>query len=130
MAISKVKRGKVWDKSGGKCWYCGCDLNPSDWHIDHMKPKKKMYPPVDWRIPYAPDPNRGTDALSNLFPSCPDCNIQKSDMSLDDFRSHIENQVQHLLSKSQAFRLAVQYGVVAETMQEVSFWFERYKDGE
>jgi len=89
MAISKVKRGKVWAKSDGICWYCGCKLDPDNWHIDHMIPKaKRTRPPRDWRLAakWKPDPNRGTDALRNLFPSCPNCNQTKTDLSLHDFK--------------------------------------------
>lgn len=44
MAISKKDRKLVFDKCGGKCAYCGCDL-VKGWHVDHIEPvgRKKKY---------------------------------------------------------------------------------------
>ena len=52
----------VWDKTGGRCHYCGNALNPfSDFTIDHI-------------IPVARD---GSDELENLIPACRLCNCRK-----------------------------------------------------
>lgn len=64
-------RADVWSKTGGKCWYCGIDLNPfKNFHVEHMQPKSKG----------------GTDALDNLVPACSDCNLSKGGLSVNEFR--------------------------------------------
>ncbi len=35
--MKKSDRIKIFEKYGGKCAYCGCDLTKS-WHADHIKP--------------------------------------------------------------------------------------------
>ena len=35
--ILNKKRQAIFDKSGGKCWYCGCELQKG-WHQDHLEP--------------------------------------------------------------------------------------------
>lgn len=51
-------RRKVFDMFGGKCAYCGCDLDENSFHIDHIVPVKAG----------------GKKDNDNVFPSCPDCN--------------------------------------------------------
>lgn len=49
------------DYYGGKCWMCGADTYDVGLHWDHVKPLSKG----------------GADALCNLRPSCPTCNLSK-----------------------------------------------------
>lgn len=37
MSISKKERQALFEKFGGKCAYCGCELTKG-WHVDHMEP--------------------------------------------------------------------------------------------
>lgn len=36
----KNDRQIIFDKFGGKCAYCGCDLLKG-WHVDHLKPVRR-----------------------------------------------------------------------------------------
>lgn len=54
----------------GKCAYCGAELNPDNFTIDHKIP----------RI------SGGGNEFSNLFPSCRHCNSQKSGRTIDEYR--------------------------------------------
>ena len=55
-------RAEVWDKTGGVCWYCGCQTNPfRDFTVDHMHPVARG----------------GTDDIDNLVPACRSCNSAK-----------------------------------------------------
>ena len=49
------------DYYGGRCWMCGADTYEVGLHWDHVKPLSKG----------------GADALCNLRPSCPSCNLSK-----------------------------------------------------
>ena len=63
-------RKKVYDKTQGKCWYCGEELT-SIWHADHVLPRVLG----------------GTNELSNIVPTCPKCNIDKGTLTLEEFRT-------------------------------------------
>lgn len=60
--IPKKVKAQVWAKTDGRCAYCNVQLNPFDgFEIDHVHPVCKG----------------GTDDVSNLVPSCHDCNQRK-----------------------------------------------------
>lgn len=75
---------KVLAKTGGRCYYCGCEL-PKDtyvyderenaisgnrnWHVDHMIPLSRG----------------GDHNINNLVPSCGACNLSKHAMTADEF---------------------------------------------
>lgn len=52
-----------------ECAYCGCDLEDSSTHIEHITPLARG----------------GINSYSNLIPSCADCNTRKSDRTLLQF---------------------------------------------
>lgn len=58
------RRRNVFEKSGGRCHYCGTALTlDGRWHVEHMLPRALM----------------GTDEISNLVAACVACNLEKSD---------------------------------------------------
>ena len=65
-------RAIMWDKSLGKCWYCGREVNPfRDFSVDHIVPRS----------------NGGDESYENLVPCCRHCNRSKSGRSLEEFRT-------------------------------------------
>lgn len=36
--MNKKLREKIFQKYGGRCSYCGCDLTGTRWHVDHAEP--------------------------------------------------------------------------------------------
>jgi len=61
----------VWEKTGGRCWYCGVQTNPfRDFQVDHVIPVSAF----------------GTNDVENLVPSCRKCNHVKANLSLEEFR--------------------------------------------
>jgi hypothetical protein len=59
---SRKLRAIIWNKTGGKCWYCNRQTNPwTDFCIDHVVPIS----------------SGGTDDLDNLVPCCRPCNASK-----------------------------------------------------
>ena len=60
--LSTAEKSIVWEKTGGRCIYCGAPLNPfRDLNIDH-------------RIPLSCG---GADSLDNMVPACQSCNLSK-----------------------------------------------------
>jgi hypothetical protein len=61
---------RLYSMFDGKCAYCGVELNPDNFTIDHKNPKI----------------NGGGNEFSNLFPSCRHCNSQKSGRTINEYR--------------------------------------------
>ena len=75
--ISPSRRTSVYYMFDGHCAYCGKELKMSEMEIDHI-------------VPYIETRNNDLD---NLFPSCVCCNVNKSTLSIDKFRTLIYNRV-------------------------------------
>lgn len=121
-----AKRKAIWDKSGGKCWYCGCDLPEKGWHVDHVEP-------IYRKLRYSKDrglfttnecdrPERDND--DNKVPTCASCNIQKGSLPLEHFRNKIAGFINSLNLYHTQYAVAKRYGLIQETPQAVVFWFE------
>ena len=68
-AVPKRRR-EVFDRSDGKCFYCGKVLSlDGKWHIEHQMPRALM----------------GPDELPNLVAACVSCNLSKSDLTALEF---------------------------------------------
>lgn len=72
-----MKRQEVFNKTNGKCAYCGCDLDINNFHMDHIIPKSIIH----------------SDKINNIFPSCPDCNLSKSNLDIESFREKLEKMI-------------------------------------
>lgn len=118
-----AKRKRIYDKTDGKCYYCGCTL-PKRWHQDHLVPVYRGRSDFSMQRSRI---ERGKDDVENLVPSCPRCNIRKNTLSVEGFRKEISKQVKRLLRDSNSFRLAVDYGLVEITNEDVEFYFETMK---
>ena len=110
------KRQAIYDKSGGLCWYCG-DMLKKGWHADHFYPIRRNSDGTCL--------NPGNDNEDNKVPSCPQCNIMKSSMDIEGFRSVIQQFVESLNLYSTQYKFAKKYGLVVETLEPVVFWFEK-----
>lgn len=69
---SENKRRKVFKILNGRCFYCGCQLDFNNFHMNHYKSK-----------------SHGGKSKDNLVPSCPECNLYKSSLNIDEFRTKI-----------------------------------------
>lgn len=96
-------RERIFKKSDGRCFYCGCKLDFNNFHADHFIPKV----------------NYGGGNLDNLVPSCPECNMTKGSSSIEEFRWTLE----HLDEKNITGRLFKKYYKVRH--KKIKFWFER-----
>lgn len=96
------KRERIFNMTKGKCIYCGCDLNIDTFHMEHLQPKAK-----------------GGKDKNNTFPSCPDCNLSKWSLSVEEFREKIER----MATNTHIGRMISKY-YPADYKQSVEFWFE------
>lgn len=131
--MKKADREIVFNKYGGKCAYCGCDLQKG-WHVDELLPVVR-----DWE--YVPSKGksqfdkvkritgmRNPENLNidNQMPACASCNILKSSMDLEGFRQIISGFINSLNSYTNQYKFAKRYGLVEETNKPVVFFFEKF----
>lgn len=100
-----ARRRNIFNKTKGKCFYCGCVLDFSNFHIDHFVPKI-----------------HGGKDRNNVVPSCPDCNLIKSDLDIESFRSKIAS----LIRTDIKGRIIAKYYPIKST--DIVFWFEENTD--
>lgn len=120
-------RQKVYKKCGGKCAYCGKELN-NVFQVDHIIPKAFWYTHIksNFRVPHFLQHLTVDDVnhIDNLMPACRVCNKWKSAHHLELFRSEIAEQIKRLNDWSANFRFAKRYGLIKETPKPIVFYFE------
>lgn len=121
--MRKGEREIVFNKYGGKCAYCGCEL-AKGWHIDHVLPIKRYISDLG-EVNGCKHPER--DCIDNMMPSCASCNINKHGDSIENFRSLIQGFMNHLNNLSTQYKIAKRYGLVKEDIKPVVFYFETFK---
>ena len=131
--MKKSEREIVFNKYGGKCAYCGCELQKG-FHVDHLEPcirltttegswKDGQYKAVKKVKGYM---NESANHIDNYMPSCPSCNINKHGDTIEQFRNHIAGYLRSLNLRMVQYKMAKKYGLVVETESPVVFYFEKF----
>ena len=115
--VKGKEREAVRNMYDGRCAYCGKRLQKT-FHVDHIVPVLRY---EGERTKHAQE----LDALSNLRPACPRCNIWKHSMSVEEFRAEIAAQPERLLKRSAGFALAKDFKLVRISKKDVIFYFEK-----
>lgn len=112
------ERQAIFDKTEGRCLYCGDDLSGKRWQADHFHPIVRHQ-------------ERGTclfpklDVIDNIFPACSQCNNFKSSLSIDGFRDRIRNQEGVTIRQSTGLRQLHRLGLVEfKDTTSFKFWYE------
>ena len=123
--VSKEVRKRVFNKFGGHCACCGCELKLSDFQIDHL-------------VPRCAEHNKGyygkkaTEeyiySFRNLMQSCKTCNHYKRSSKLEVFRQVYLGTLISRLKDSFIFQVAEKYGMVEIKGWDGKFYFEREKE--
>lgn len=138
--MTKADRQKVFNKYGGKCAYCGCELEKG-WHLDHVEPvcriyedelvtkTKKNHAGEEYSFKEHVTKYKGMayahlDTVENALPSCASCNINKHGDSIEGFRSSIKGYLNSLNLRMVQYKMVKKYGLVKETGIDVMFYFE------
>lgn len=126
--MKKKERELVYNKYGGKCAYCGCDLHKG-WHVDHIEPirRNESDEGIERINKYRKTPiSRGEDNIKNYNPSCRQCNIWKSTYSIEEFRVEISEQINRLNRFNANYRNAKRFELVVEIEKPIVFYFEKF----
>jgi 5-methylcytosine-specific restriction endonuclease McrA len=128
----KTDRQIIFDKFGGKCAYCGCELQKG-WHVDHIQPIVRDFKYSKHKSRFEQTGscrNPKNENLDNYNPSCASCNIQKNSFTLEQFRNNIKQFVNSLNQYSTQYKFAKRYGLITETNVDVIFYFETFNTNE
>lgn len=101
----------------------------SDMQVGKM-PEGKWYMDYDWiSAKNVPDGciNPEMECMENYMPACASCNINKHNLSVEEFRTMIAHFMHHLNNSSIQYKLSKRYGLVEETNKPVVFFFETFK---
>ena len=110
-ALSKKGREQVFNKCGGRCAYCGCELEYKDMQVDHIESV------------YA---HNGDNSIDNFMPACRMCNFYKSTFSIEEFRNRLQT-VTLRLDNLFLYKLAVRYKIIEVNNRPIQFYFEKLK---
>jgi len=105
-SYTKSKRLAVFNKTNGKCAYCGSELSVEKFTIDHVKPTSKG----------------GKTKMKNLLPACKRCNHEKYDLSLQEYRKELKQHLFHLLT---IYKLCGIINEIPDYKSSLKFYFER-----
>lgn len=105
-AIPKKMRVVIFEKTSGRCGYCGEVLKR--WNVDHMESIS----------------NGGKHEPENMIAACFPCNNYKHRSTVEQFRRQIERQIEMLLNYSVNYRTARRFNLVKPTPHKIVFYFE------
>ena len=111
----KIDRQKVHNKYGGHCAYCGREITIEEMQVDHFFPQY-----LDKK-----NGNNPNNDISNLMPSCRECNRYKCTESIETIRRYLENTKQKLL-KTQNLRILNRLGGFYISEKPIKFYFETF----
>jgi 5-methylcytosine-specific restriction endonuclease McrA len=129
MKLSKKKREAIKMKFGGRCAYCGHQLNER-WQADHVEP-------VNRKFKWVKQPNGFSKAVAtgemwnpendhegNLMPACSACNNDKHSATLEQWRTRLEDLIGVCERNHSAYRHALRFGLVVPNPKKIVFYFE------
>jgi hypothetical protein len=118
----KRKHQAVWDKTEGRCWYCG------QWLIVPVTDRQRLSI-WSWFVPdhVTPKCQGGTNDIDNLVPACWSCNSAKNGKTLEQYRLWRELRAAGvpIFNQTQLDYLA-SVGFVFPEREPVIFWAEQY----
>lgn len=114
--IKKSERLLTYQKYGGRCAYCGCEIKYEEMEVDHFVSHMS---------------NMGKDAIDNYMPACHDCNHVKVDYTINQFKEAIRRcgEIHRARKKpitAISDRIAIKYGLT-EQDREITFFYENEK---
>ena len=117
--ITKKIRELVYEKYGGHCAYCGCELEYKDMQVDHIKSVYVETMQNHWI-------DKQDDSIDNLMPSCRMCNYYKQADDIEGFRRALKDVLMRNVRRPFDYRLALRYGLVKEDIHPIKFYFETH----
>jgi hypothetical protein len=119
-SISKKTREAVYNKYNGHCAYCGKELEPKGWQLDHLIP----YQRERWKK-YTEEE---IECFENYMPACRRCNHYKRAHSLETFRQMIEEIPKKLYRDNYIYKVGLDYNLIKPHEFKIKFYFEKVEE--
>jgi 5-methylcytosine-specific restriction endonuclease McrA len=119
-SISKKMREAVYNKYDGHCAYCGKELEPKGWQLDHLIPYQ--------RERFGRYTEEQIECFENYMPACRRCNNYKRAHSLEVFRRYIKEIPEKLKKTTFIYKVGLDYGIIEEHNWNGQFYFEWYEN--
>lgn len=116
--VSQDMRQRVLKRYKNRCAYCGCQITPSTMQIDHLV---SLYRIGQEGIVMK------KNSITNLMPSCKECNSYKGALDLEGFRKRM-NTIMDRVRMSNIFNLVEKYGMVKTKIWDGKFYFEKIEE--
>ena len=125
--MKKIERIKVYNKYGGRCSYCGTDIEYKDMQVDHLFPQRlaHLYTMSVSRKKYGCIGDN-IDSFENLMPSCRRCNHYKRAYTLEEFRTLMKS-LHKRISSHYINKVAIDYNIITLKPFYGKFYFEQSK---
>lgn len=107
--MNKSTRLKVYEKFGGRCAYCGKQIELKEMQVDHIVPLRLG----------------GADSFENYNPACRLCNHYKRATSLDVWRSVFLGGLIKRIRNIYIVKVAERYGMITFHEWDRKFYFEK-----
>lgn len=120
--ISKKVREAVYNKYDGHCAYCGKELEPKGWQLDHLIPVQ--------RERFKKYSEEELECFENYMPACRRCNHYKRAHSLEVFRKYVEEIPAKLYRDNYIYKVGLDYGLVEAHEHKIKFYFEWLEETE
>lgn len=118
-SISKKMREAVYNKYNGHCAYCGRELEPKGWQLDHIIPVQ--------RERFGRYTEEQIECFDNYVSACRTCNHYKRAHSLETFRRYIEEIPKKLTRDNYIYKIGKNYGLIEEYPRKIKFYFEMHE---
>ena len=124
MYLNKNSRKLIFNKYGGKCAFCGYDLNKG-WHVWDIEPIKTV-------VTSGGKLAKINDEIENLMPACKKCGSLRirnrhHKMDIEEFRKEIMSGLdflRHGCMSSSNYNRLIRFGIIKETGNNLIFHFE------
>lgn len=116
--LTKTERKQIYDKTGGRCAYCGCEILFKGFHVDHVYCLRN-YQDQDEATGF------DADSAGNMLPACRSCNKYKATFDLETFREMLSGIPGRLARDVSTYSIAVRYGMIEEHVGKILFYFEK-----
>lgn len=119
MGTKAQLRKRVYNKFGGRCSYCGMEIDFKKFQVDHAHPKCSKFYSALWKEEF----EEKVEAFENLMPTCRKCNHYKRQQNIEEFRQSMIT-LHERLKRIYILEVATNFGMTDIKPFNGKFYFE------
>jgi len=116
------ERRFIYDKYGGRCAYCGREIQFKEMQVDHMEPKAGRN--LDGKDIFGNVLRTTIESIENKMPACRRCNHYKHTYDLGYYR-YLVKTIHERIHKFYIAKVAEDYGIIEYKPWDGLFYFEK-----